>query len=237
MNTHLCLDASDSDNEDDDDAVDEDPVVETRSIPHLGGINRIRAAPVPAGEILPPVTSPYYVATWGETGKVAIHDVRPLIEALDVPGYALDKSRSNTPAFTITSHGRSEGFAMDWAASGPNAMRLLTGDIASKIFLTTVGPTGFNALAQPFTSHTSSVEDLQWSPSEATVFGSCSADRSVQIWDVRMKGRRSVAGVQNAHEGDVNVISWNRNTSYLLLSGGDEGGIKVWDLRNIKKHG
>jgi ribosome assembly protein RRB1 len=165
-----------------------------------------------------------------------VWDVRPLIESLDVPGYTYDKSRTHTPAFTLNSHGRAEGFAMDWAASG-GGLRLLTGDVASKIFLTTTTPSGFNALTQPFTSHTSSVEDLQWSPSEPTVFASCSADHSVQIWDVRSKGRKSVAGVSEAHESDVNVISWNKATSYLLLSGGDEGGIKVWDLRSVKKRG
>lgn len=126
---------------------------------------------------------------------------------------------------------------MDWASSGSSSLRLLTGDNNSRIYLTTSTPSGFNALSQPFLSHTSSVEDLQWSPSEPTVFASCSADQSVQIWDVRSKGRKSVAGIQSAHESDVNVISWNKNTSYLLISGGDEGGIKVWDLRNVKKIG
>lgn len=232
--------SDDSDDDDDDEALDEDPVLEYRSIPHLGGVNRIRAQPLPASSPLPPVSQPYYVASWAETGKVHIWDVRPLIEALDVPGYTVPQSRTHSPAFTINSHGRAEGFAMDWASSGeanPSALRLLTGDVHSKIYLTTTTPSGFNALASPFTSHTSSVEDLQWSPSEATVFASCSADQSVQIWDVRSKGRKSVAGIDRAHESDVNVISWNRGTSYLLLSGGDEGGIKVWDLRNVKKRG
>lgn len=167
-------------------------------------------------------------------------DIRPLIESLDVPGYAYDKSRVQTPVFTINSHGRAEGFAMDWASSGaanPSSLRILTGDVHSKIYLTTSTPSGFNALSQPFLSHTSSVEDLQWSPSEATVFASCSADQSVQIWDVRSKGRKSVAGIDAAHESDVNVISWNKLSSYLLLSGGDEGAIKTWDLRNVKKRG
>jgi ribosome assembly protein RRB1 len=159
------------------------------------------------------------------------------MESMEVPGYTYDKAQASTPAFTVNSHGRAEGFAMDWAASGPSSLRLLTGDIHSKIYLTTSTSTGFNALSQPFTSHTSSVEDIQWSPSEPTVFGSCSADRTVQIWDVRSKGRKSVAAIDPAHESDVNVISWNRLSSYLLLSGGDEGGIKVWDLRNIKKSG
>jgi ribosome assembly protein RRB1 len=231
-------DNSDSDNEedDDDDDLDEDAILEYRSIPHTGGVNRVRAQPL-ASSSLPPVSQPYHVATWAETGKVHIWDVRPLIESLDTPGYSLDKSRSHAPVFTINSHGKAEGFAMDWAASGPSSLRLLTGDIHSKIYLTTSTPSGFNALTQPFTSHTSSVEDIQWSPTEPTVFASCSADRSIQIWDVRTKGRKSVAGIVTAHESDVNVISWNRLTTYLLVSGGDEGAIRTWDLRNVKKSG
>jgi ribosome assembly protein RRB1 len=200
----------------------------------MGGVNRVRAQPTSS---YPSVSQPYHVATWAETGKIHVWDVRPLIESLDVPGHSYDKTRFSNPVFTINSHGRAEGFAMDWAASGPASLRLLTGDVHSKIYLTTTTPSGFNPLPQPFTSHTSSVEDIQWSPSEPTVFASCSADRSVRIWDVRTKGRKSVAGIDPAHESDVNVISWNKMTSYLLLSGGDEGGIKTWDLRNIKKDG
>ncbi|KAM6498493.1 WD40-repeat-containing domain protein [Amanita muscaria] len=230
-------DSEPDDDDEEDDNLDEDAILEFRSIPHFGGVNRVRAQPLPPSTPLPPVSQPYHVATWAETGKVHIWDVRPLIESLDVPGYSLDKARVNEPVFTINSHGKAEGFAMDWAASGPSSLRLLTGDVHSKIYLTTSTPSGFNPLSQPFLSHTSSVEDLQWSPSEPTVFASCSADCTVQVWDVRSKGRKSVAGIDGAHESDVNVISWNRSTMYLLLSGGDEGGIKVWDLRNVKKKG
>lgn len=235
---HPLSDDSDSDNEedDDDDDLDEDAILEYRSMPHVGGVNRVRAQPI-SPTAYPTPLQPYHVATWADTGKVHIWDVRPLIESLDVPGYTLDKSRTSAPVFTINSHGRAEGFAMDWASSGTSSYRLLTGDIHSKIYLTTSTPSGFNALSQPFTSHTSSVEDLQWSPSEPTVFASCSADRSIQIWDVRTKGRKSVAGIVVAHESDVNVISWNKLTSYLIVSGGDEGGIKTWDLRNVKQSG
>ncbi|KAA1468050.1 glutamate-rich WD repeat-containing protein [Dentipellis sp. KUC8613] len=232
-------DDSDDENETEDD-LDEDAILEFRSIPHFGGVNRVRAQPLPPASPLPPVSLPYHVATWAETGKVHIWNVRPLIEALDVPGYTYDKSRVQSPVYTVNAHGDAEGFAMDWASSGgnsPSGLRLLTGDIHSKIYLTTSTPTGFNTLTQPFASHTSSVEDLQWSPSEPTVFASCSADQSVRVWDVRSKGRQNVAGIDSAHSTDVNVISWNKNTGYLLLSGGDEGGIKVWDLRNVKKRG
>jgi ribosome assembly protein RRB1 len=235
----LTLPESDDDDDDDDDGdnLDEDAVLEYRSVSHFGGVNRVRAQPLPAGQPLPPQTTPYYVASWAETGKVHVWDVRPLIHALERPDATVDKERAETPRYTIDAHGRAEGFAMDWAASDTGALRLLTGDIHSKIYLTTSTPTGFTTQKTPFTSHTSSVEDIQWSPSEATVFASCSADQRVCIWDVRSKGRQNVAGIDKAHGSDVNVISWNRSTAYLLLSGGDEGGIKVWDLRNVKKRG
>lgn len=238
----LTLPESDDDDDDDDgdddgDNLDEDAILEYRTVPHLGGVNRVRAQPLPTGQPLPPPTAPYYVASWAETGKVHVWDVRPLIHGLDTPGAVVDKGRTETPRYTIDAHGRAEGFAMDWAASDTGALRLLTGDVHSKIYLTTSTPTGFATQKTPFTSHTSSVEDIQWSPSEATVFASCSADQSVRMWDVRSKGRQNVAGVETAHSSDVNVISWNRSTAYLLLSGGDEGGIKIWDLRNVKKRG
>ncbi|KAH8990176.1 glutamate-rich WD repeat-containing protein [Lactarius hatsudake] len=228
--------SDDDDDDDDDDNLDEDAVLDYRSVPHFGGVNRVRAQPLPAGP-LPAPSRPYYVASWAETGKVHIWDVRPLIYALDTPGATADKERTEKPQYTVDAHGRAEGFAMDWAASDTGALRLLTGDIHSKIYLTTSTPTGFTTQNTPFTSHTSSVEDIQWSPSEATVFASCSADQSVRMWDVRSKGRKSVAAIGSAHSSDVNVISWSRSTAYLLLSGGDEGEIKVWDLRNVKKTG
>ncbi|KAJ7631190.1 WD40-repeat-containing domain protein [Roridomyces roridus] len=220
---------SEDENDEEDENLDEDPIVEYRSIPHLGGVNRIRAQPLPPSSQLPPVSQPYHVASWAETGKVHIWDVRPLIESLDVPGFSVDKSRTHTAVYTVNNHGRAEGFAMDWALTG-TSLRLVTGDIHSS-------PSGFSTAAQAFTSHTSSVEDLQWSPTDLTVFASCSADQSVRLWDIRSKGRQSVGLIDSAHESDVNVISWNKSTGYLLVSGGDEGGIKVWDLRQIKKAG
>ena len=36
-----------------------------------------------------------------------------------------------------------------------------------------------------------------------------------------------------AHDGDVNIISWSRREPFLL-SGGDHGALKIWDLRQFK---
>jgi ribosome assembly protein RRB1 len=243
---HLELDfsytpgESDDDDEEDEAALDEDAVLEYKSMPHMGGVNRIRAQPISS---YPSTSSQaYHVATWADTGKVHIFNVLPYLRAFDTPNDAFDTSKYNKPVHTISVHGKAEGFAMDWAASiGSNGnvsgLRLVTGDIASKIYLTTTNTSGFTTSPNPFSSHTSSVEDLQWSPSEGTVFASCSADQSIRVWDIRVKGRRSAMAVERAHSSDVNVISWNKvaSTSYLLVSGGDEGNIKVWDLRSWNK--
>ena len=59
-------------------------------------------------------------------------------------------------------------------------------------------------------------------------------DGSIRLWDCRVSPKDAcVCTVKDAHDKDVNVISWNR-TDPLLVSGGDDGLIKIWDLKMIQ---
>ncbi|EDM07291.1 rCG54268, isoform CRA_a [Rattus norvegicus] len=219
-----------SDDEDDEDEEDEEerkPQLELAMVPHYGGINRVRVSWL--GE--EPVAG-----VWSEKGQVEVFALRRLLQVVDDPQalaiFLRDEQARVKPIFSFAGH-MGEGFALDWSPRVPG--RLLTGDCQKNIHLWTPTDGGsWNVDQRPFVGHTRSVEDLQWSPTEDTVFASCSADASIRIWDIRAApGKACMLTTAAAHDGDVNVISWSRREPFLL-SGGDDGTLKVWDLRQFK---
>lgn len=221
----------DSDDEDDDDD-DEfaDPILETKTIPLTSTTNRIRAHQSPRSNSATPPTT--ITASMQESGDVLIHDVTPHLTSFDQPGYQIAPT-ANKPLSTIRAHKKAEGYALDWSPLVP-AGKLLTGDSTGKIFATTrTEGGGFVTDQSPYTGHSSSVEELQWSPNERNVFASASSDGTVKIWDARSKSRKHAISV-HVSSSDANVLSWSHQTPYLLASGHDDGTWSVWDLRQWK---
>jgi ribosome assembly protein RRB1 len=211
--------SDDSDDEDDSGTDDEDQEAALAhvSVAHSGGVNRVRAMQ----------QKPGIVASWADTGHVHVWDLTQLAQALERGG---SRESVSGPCATVGA-GAEEGFALDW--SGMEEGNLLCGDVGGAIRLAHRRESGWTQDGDALHGHRSSVEDLQWSPTEATVFASASADKTVAVWDLR---RRSAPMISvPAHEADVNVLSWNPNVTYLLVSGGDEGTFKVWDLRTFGK--
>ncbi|XP_059237512.1 glutamate-rich WD repeat-containing protein 1 isoform X2 [Mustela nigripes] len=213
--------------EDEEDEEERKPQLELAMVPHYGGINRVRVSWL--GE--EPVAG-----IWSEKGQVEVYALRRLLQVVDDPQalatFLRDEQARVKPIFAFSGH-MGEGFALDWSprVSG----RLLTGDCQKNIHLWTPTDGGsWHVDQRPFVGHTRSVEDLQWSPTEDTVFASCSADASIRIWDIRAAPSKAcMLTAAAAHDGDVNVISWSRREPFLL-SGGDDGALKVWDLRQFK---
>jgi ribosome assembly protein RRB1 len=212
-------DDDDEDKQTEEDELDDDPILEHHSIKHYGGVNRIRMMQHDNARV---------VATWADTGKVHLFDIASQMHALENPGSVVN--HSTQPLFTVNAHAGCEGFAMDWSSVAHG--KLLTGDFNGRIYLTSTRENGFHTDDAAFTAHTSSVEDIQWSPVEKTVFASCSADQTIRIWDTRAKRSQSARDFR-AHESDVNVMSWNRKVAYLLASGSDDGTFSVWDMRML----
>jgi ribosome assembly protein RRB1 len=87
---------------DSDDEIEEDPVLEHKSIKCRGGINRIRA--MPSG-------SAHCVGVWSELGYVNIYDISQQVQSFDTPGLMVGEATA--PIHQIKH--RSEGFALDWS--------------------------------------------------------------------------------------------------------------------------
>lgn len=80
--------------------------------------------------------------------------------------------------------------------------------------------------------HSGSVEEIQWSPVQPTVFASGSSDGTVKIWDLRDKKHRPQLSI-DVSSSDVNVMSWCRRVDWLLATGADDGVWSVWDVRTF----
>ncbi|XP_065830480.1 glutamate-rich WD repeat-containing protein 1-like isoform X2 [Oscarella lobularis] len=218
-------DASDSDDSDD----EELPTLDTVHIQHDGGVNRIRVAPIESRSL---------VSTWSDSGSVHIVDVGVQLTAVDHPAAQAQPKKppkhSVEPLFTFPGH-QTEGFAMDWSRMVPG--RLATGDCNGNIHVWNPrdgGDGSWHVDQRSYSGHALSVEDIQWSPNEATVFASCSVDKTIRVWDVRAPPSKACMLTQSAaHDADVNVISWNRYEP-MIISGGDDGVVKIWDLRQFK---
>ncbi|KAI8899141.1 hypothetical protein BC833DRAFT_586981 [Globomyces pollinis-pini] len=64
-----------------------------------------------------------------------------------------------------------------------------------------------------------------------------SQDSSISIMDTRLlqNGTKSIVwSIQNAHQGEVNDVQFNTFLPFWLASAGDDGVVKLWDIRYLK---
>lgn len=87
-----------------------------------------------------------------------------------------------------------------------------------------------NAL-QTFTEHESGVEDVEWHKFHGNIFGSVGDDRKFLVWDVREN--KVINRVNNAHEDDVNCLSFSPFQEFHVATGGSDSVVKLWDMRKI----
>ena len=217
-------------NDDDNEAINEDDEEEARlyfeSIPHRGGVNRIRS-----------MHGSNIVASWSDEGDLSIFDLTEAIKRVEKKSKAKSNTMSKKKYSSLISKfkHKQEGFALDWS---PIKLGLLaSGGCDSLIHMyepTSADLSDFIKHDKPLKGHKHSVEDIQFSPSQENVLASCSVDKTIKLWDLREDKWKAQLSFK-AHDADVNVISWNTECKYLLASGSDDGSFKVWDLRKIQK--
>ena len=213
---------------DDDEDIDQsfedvEPKLFYEKISVKSGTNRIKAL----------MKSPI-VAVMNENAQLQIHDLRNSFSSLQKRKYDDPvelKSKTNIiKQFMLPA----EGFGLEWSpvtvgrlACGLNNGQVIIYDPVDENMSDLV------ANSSPIWKTQKSIEDLQFSPTESQVLAACSSDGQIRIFDLRTPFSNVSEIVINAHETDVNVISWNKKSPVLLASGADDGSFKIWDLRYV----
>ena len=68
----------------------------------------------------------------------------------------------------------------------------------------------------------------------ANLFGVSSQNKTISIYDMR-ENTSKPAITKTAHNGEIYSLDFNRFAQNLLLSGGDDSDVYLWDIRNMSK--
>lgn len=85
-----------------------------------------------------------------------------------------------------------------------------------------------------FNGHTAVVEDVAWHLLHDSLFGSVGDDKKLMLWDTRSQNTSKPSQMIEAHSAEVNCLSFNPFSEYILATGSADKTVALWDLRNLK---
>ncbi|KAI0987810.1 hypothetical protein GJ496_007914 [Pomphorhynchus laevis] len=132
-----------------------------------------------------------------------------------------------------------EGYGLSW---NPNiAGHLLSASEDSTICMWNINATpshdGFSRTLDAlniYKGHTSVVEDVSWHLLHEAMFGSVGDDHKLLIWDTRNSNTAKPSHTVDAHNAEVNCLSFNPYSEYILATGSADRTVGLWDLRNLR---
>ena len=187
-------------------------------INHEGEVNRARYMP----------QNPCVIATKTPSSDVLVFDYTKHPSKPDPSGKA-------NPDLRLRGH-QKEGYGLSW---NPN----LNGYLLSASDDHTICLWDINATPKEhkvidaktiFTGHTAVVEDVAWHLLHESLFGSVADDMKLMIWDTRSAAHNKPSHTVDAHTAEVNCLSFNPYSEFILASGSADKTVALWDLRNLK---
>eukprot|EP01127_Copromyxa_protea_P019061 TRINITY_DN6104_c0_g1_i1.p1 TRINITY_DN6104_c0_g1~~TRINITY_DN6104_c0_g1_i1.p1 ORF type:complete len:413 (-),score=74.46 TRINITY_DN6104_c0_g1_i1:76-1314(-) len=85
-----------------------------------------------------------------------------------------------------------------------------------------------------YSHHEATINDVAWHRQHQAYFGSVGDDSLLMFWDSRDAPTKPVHAVCGHTEG-INCLSFNPFNEWLILTGGGDNIVGLWDLRNLKE--
>uniref|UniRef100_A0AAQ5YTF1 Histone-binding protein RBBP4-like N-terminal domain-containing protein n=1 Tax=Amphiprion ocellaris TaxID=80972 RepID=A0AAQ5YTF1_AMPOC len=187
-------------------------------INHEGEVNRARYMP----------QNPCIIATKTPTSDVLVFDYTKHPSKPDPSGEC-------SPDLRLKGH-QKEGYGLSW---NPNLSgNLLSASDDHTICLWDIGAGSKEGKIVDaktiFTGHTAVVEDVSWHLLHESLFGSVADDQKLMIWDTRSNNMSKASHSVDAHTAEVNCLSFNPYSEFILATGSADKTVALWDLRNLK---
>lgn len=170
---------------------------------HDGEVNRARYMP----------QNPQLIATKSPSSDVFLFDYT---KHPSVPG----TDRTCRPQLRLRGHTK-EGYGLSWNTNVPGYLLSASDDTTVCLWDVQASTAQGNYLDAKtiFKGHTAVVEDVAWHVLHEDVFGSVGDDRKLMIWDARSSGNREPTHTVEAHSAEVNCLSFNPFSEYILATG------------------
>ncbi|KAK0422688.1 hypothetical protein QR680_007721 [Steinernema hermaphroditum] len=159
----------------------------------------------------------------------------------DVFLFDYTKHRSNaepgsfSPQLRLRGHSK-EGYGLSWNPNKSGHLLSASDDMTVCLWDVQAATAESNMLDAKtvFGGHEAIVEDVAWHMLHNAVFGSVGDDRKLMIWDERNDSNTKPVHVVDAHSAEVNCLSFNPFTEFILATGSSDKTVALWDLRNLK---
>lgn len=193
-----------------------------KTIVHPGEVNRVTTVP----------NFRHVVATHTDSPEVYVWNFNTQ-ENRDSDMGKKKVVEASTPDAVLVGHRENAEFAMGACdvkallASGGKDTQVLVWDIEGALGKGKLPPSVI------LEGHTNTVEDVCFKPENQHELVSVADDYSMLFWDTRTS-TKAVDRVTNAHgSNDLHSVDWSLVTPYLLVTGAQDGGVYVWDKRNL----
>ena len=186
-------------------------------INHEGEVNRARFMP----------QNPCIIATKTPTSDVLVFDYTKHPSKPDPSGEC-------TPQLRLKGHSK-EGYGISWNPNLNGNLLSAADDHTICLWDVNQPPTDGRTLmaTRIFQGHQAVVEDVAWHLLHECIFGSVADDHKLMIWDTRSSSNTKPSHSIQAHAAEVNCLSFNPYSEFMLATGSADKTVALWDLRNL----
>lgn len=146
-----------------------------------------------------------------------------------------DPSGECNPELRLKGHSK-EGYGLSWNPNVNGHLLSASDDHTICLWNINANPTSERNLdaLSVFTGHTAVVEDVAWHLLHDSMFGSVGDDKKLMLWDTRSQTSLKPSQIIDAHSAEVNCLSFNPYSEFILATGSADKTVALWDLRNTK---